>query len=105
MDDATEVSCWDGQWVTLFDITGETNSEIGCLNENSENINYADYRGEASTTAEGNTCQRWTDQMPHQHENTPENKPEEGLGEHNFCRNPDKEPRPWCYTTNPDQRW
>ena len=23
----------------------------------------------------------------------------------NFCRNPDKEVRVWCYTVNPDVRW
>ena len=25
--------------------------------------------------------------------------------EKNFCRNPDKEKRPWCYTTDPKKRW
>uniref|UniRef100_A0A4W4FYN9 Kringle domain-containing protein n=1 Tax=Electrophorus electricus TaxID=8005 RepID=A0A4W4FYN9_ELEEL len=25
--------------------------------------------------------------------------------EENYCRNPDGEPRPWCFTTNPSKRW
>lgn len=23
----------------------------------------------------------------------------------NYCRNPDGEPRPWCFTTSPSKRW
>lgn len=23
----------------------------------------------------------------------------------NYCRNPDGEPRPWCFTTDPNKRW
>ncbi|KAG3290531.1 plasminogen, transcript variant X2 [Ictidomys tridecemlineatus] len=63
-----------------------------------------DYRGKVAVTASGHTCQRWSEQTPHQHNRTPENFPCKGLDE-NYCRNPDGETTPWCYTTNSDVRW
>nr|XP_055041438.1 apolipoprotein(a)-like isoform X2 [Misgurnus anguillicaudatus] len=63
-----------------------------------------DYRGKISTTESGHTCQRWDSQTPHNHVYVPEILPEKNL-EENFCRNPDGQPRPWCYTTNPSKRW
>uniref|UniRef100_A0A8C3Y887 Kringle domain-containing protein n=1 Tax=Catharus ustulatus TaxID=91951 RepID=A0A8C3Y887_CATUS len=63
-----------------------------------------DYRGTIAVTESGNTCQHWSSQSPHSHSRTPENYPCRGLDE-NYCRNPDGEKRPWCYTTNPAARW
>lgn len=42
-------------------------------------------------------CQMWKSDSPHSHDNN------DLPG--NFCRNPDNEPAPWCYTTDPDTRW
>ena len=39
------------------------------------------------------------------HDRTPTNYPSKGLGDHNYCRNPDDEKGAWCYTTDPDHRW
>ena len=64
------------------------------------------YRGCQNKSISGKTCQSWTGQSPHNHENTPANKPDKGLGTHNYCRNPDGEPGGiWCYTTDKDERW
>jgi len=48
-------------------------------------------------TKSGKTCQKWTSQDPHNHDNV--------IGDHNYCRNPDSEEGPWCYTTDPNSRW
>ena len=58
-----------------------------------------DYRGTISHTASGKVCQRWSEQTPNAHTRTHEKYPLAGVGGHNFCRNPDGAPEPWCYTT------
>merc|ERR1712023_230448 len=64
------------------------------------------YRGTLNKTKSGRTCQNWTSQSPHKHNNTPQKKPNKGLGNHNYCRNPDGEPGGiWCYTTDKNKRW
>ena len=68
-----------------------------CSNEEK----YTDYRGTLSTTKNGYTCQKWTEQTPHVHSTTREDYPDGGLGDHNYCRNPDDEESVWCYTTDP----
>ncbi|XP_005363435.1 plasminogen [Microtus ochrogaster] len=70
-----------------------------CLKGRGEN-----YRGTVSVTVSGKTCQRWSEQTPHKHNRTPENFPCKNL-EENYCRNPDGETAPWCYTTDGDLRW
>ena len=65
-----------------------------------------DYRGHVAVTNTSKTCQKWTSQAPHKHHRTPKEYPLAGLGDHNYCRNPDSEPNgPWCYTEDPAERW
>ncbi|NWX11805.1 PLMN protein, partial [Aegotheles bennettii] len=63
-----------------------------------------DYRGRIAITESGNACQRWNTQFPHKHGWIPDRHPCKGL-EENYCRNPDGEKRPWCYTINSSIRW
>ncbi|XP_072043678.1 uncharacterized protein [Amphiura filiformis] len=70
-----------------------------------EDENGVDYRGHVSTTALGYVCQKWTSQEPHTHIYSPWRKPNTGLGDHNYCRNPDHELGPWCYTNHNDEKW
>lgn len=81
--------------------TSPTGSRVSeCSYEKDQN----DYRGDISTTEAGFECQRWDEQSPHKHSRTATDYPNAGLDE-NYCRNPDGEPRAWCYTTDPNKRW
>nr|XP_014344832.1 PREDICTED: plasminogen-like isoform X1 [Latimeria chalumnae] len=73
--------------------------DIDCYENNG-----ADYRGTASETISGTKCQAWSSMRPHMHEKTPQKFPDAGLTK-NYCRNPDNDQKPWCYTMNPEMRW
>jgi len=77
-------------------LAGET---CGCAEDG-----YAGYRGNLTVTEGSYTCQRWDSQEPHSHSRKPRRFPDSGL-DNNYCRNPDGEPRNWCYTTDPNKRW
>ncbi|XP_033737674.1 sushi, von Willebrand factor type A, EGF and pentraxin domain-containing protein 1-like isoform X2 [Pecten maximus] len=61
----------------------------------------SDYRGIQNRTANGILCQNWKSQSPHSHPLS--NRVDDGAA--NYCRNPDLELTPWCYTTNSRVRW
>jgi len=84
----------------------------------SGNRKYAKYTGDVDTTNTGKTCQDWDSQYPHKHRagghytdaatkrgidaDMGKRTDDEGIA---MCANPDKSPKPWCYTTNPKKRW
>ena len=57
------------------------------------------YNGQKNTTKSGIVCQAWGTSTPHKH----------SFGkladEKNYCRNPDGENKPWCYTIDSKKRW
>lgn len=61
------------------------------------------YRGAIDVTPTGIACQRWDSQYPHNHTFIPQAYPCKDLRE-NFCRNPDGQEFPWCFTTDPRVR-
>lgn len=57
-----------------------------------------DYRGHLDYTKSGVMCQPWSYKYPHDHNYTLTDN-NNGLGKHNWCRNPGGEKeRPWCFT-------
>ncbi|CDQ68648.1 unnamed protein product [Oncorhynchus mykiss] len=61
-----------------------------------------DYRGVVNTTVSGAHCLPWNSDLLHDelHMGTVERATLRGLGEHSYCRNPDGDKMPWCYTLN-----
>lgn len=57
------------------------------------------YRGAIDVTESGHRCLNWTDVAGFE-----ERYPGKGIGEHNYCRNPDGRIRPWCFFRNPRGR-
>ncbi|KAJ8416473.1 hypothetical protein AAFF_G00357610 [Aldrovandia affinis] len=62
--------------------------------------NATDYRGTVSTTLSGARCLPWNSDLLNDelHLDNVDNPALLGLGEHAFCRNPDEDEIPWCYT-------
>jgi len=70
--------------------------DTGCFDEEDKGETY---RGLVTSTSSGRTCQKWLDDKPHK---TGQEPTAPGLGNHNFCRNPDgSEEKPWCFTQDP----
>merc|ERR1719310_2568808 len=68
--------------------------DTGCYDEEDKGETY---RGLVTSTISGRTCQKWLDNKPHEPGMEPSD--ENGVGNHNFCRNPDGfEEKPWCFT-------
>ena len=68
----------------------------------------SEYAGTVSMTLTGRTCQTWSAQTPHSHSYTdPADFPDATLADaSNYCRNLDNAAAgPWCYTTNPNNRF
>mmetsp|Transcript_42310 Transcript_42310/g.92166 ORF Transcript_42310/g.92166 Transcript_42310/m.92166 type:complete len:182 (+) Transcript_42310:80-625(+) len=56
------------------------------------------YKGLVTSTVSGRTCQKWTETHPWD----ATTMQGEGLGNHNYCRNPDgSQDEPWCFTLDP----
>ncbi|XP_069756072.1 hyaluronan-binding protein 2-like isoform X2 [Narcine bancroftii] len=72
-----------------------------CYEDNGEN-----YRGNISTTEQGNTCLYWSSHLLlRKNINILGQQAEEnGLGDHRFCRNPDDDAKPWCFFKERNER-
>merc|ERR1719426_623112 len=71
--------------------------DVSCYEESDKGKGY---KGLVTTTSSGRTCQNWLVDKPHTVGIGPSTA--NGLGNHNYCRNPDgSEEKPWCYTQDP----
>ena len=68
-----------------------------------QDIHSTTYRGSVSTTQVGVACQNWVSTSPHTHRY--HDMVESGVGDHDYCRNPDGVGGVWCYTVDPETRW
>ncbi|MBN3316751.1 HGFA factor, partial [Atractosteus spatula] len=68
--------------------------DVRCYSDNG-----TEYRGTAQKTISGATCLPWSSDLLHNevHLGNVEDAALVGLGDHNFCRNPDRDEKPWCY--------
>ena len=67
----------------------------------------SEYEGTLNVTESGLTCQAWTAQSPHVPESLTDSDFPDGsmAAAENFCRNPDGNAGPWCYTMDPNVTW
>ncbi|XP_076445894.1 uncharacterized protein LOC143283535 [Babylonia areolata] len=118
---SSNVTRWEGVWAGsmaqlpyfVYPFICERRAKRPCLPLRHKDGR--DYRGKLDHTIDGITCQKWTDQYPHAHNlSVPADDPPkegqedpEGLGDHNYCRNPSaqRRSRPWCFTTKSSHRW
>lgn len=65
-------------------------------------FNGVSYRGNQQSTSSGLTCMNWKNSTrDYDVELHPDSLA--GVGDHNYCRNPDSAERPWCYISGPDE--
>merc|ERR550514_2338090 len=71
--------------------------DLSCYEESDKGKSY---KGLLTSTSSGRKCQVWSKQKPHKIGIEASN--ENGLGNHNYCRNPDGSfDKPWCFTMDP----
>ncbi|XP_063031474.1 tissue-type plasminogen activator isoform X2 [Melospiza melodia melodia] len=72
----------------------EIDTEVKCYKDTG-----VTYRGTWSTTESGAECLNWNSDglVNRRYSGHREDAAELGLGNHNYCRNPDEDSRPWCY--------
>ncbi|KAL5252859.1 hypothetical protein ACHWQZ_G015583 [Mnemiopsis leidyi] len=89
------------QFVNLAEVEvfGSEFGEVGCWDPDDKNSKGSGYDGTQSITRSGGSCLNWARQTNKNF--NPSVLPNGGLGDHNYCRNPDgSQGDVWCFTTS-----
>ncbi|XP_037339072.2 phosphoinositide-3-kinase-interacting protein 1 [Pungitius pungitius] len=82
--------------VAMVESSASNGHEKGCMRSNG-----VQYRGEEHSSSSGLTCLNWTNTSRDYNDGFHPDS-QTGVGDHNYCRNPDSSERPWCYIAGPD---
>ncbi|KAL6114198.1 pik3ip1 [Pungitius sinensis] len=80
----------------MVESSASNGHEKGCMRSNG-----VQYRGEEHSSSSGLTCLNWTNTSRDYNDGLHPDS-QTGVGDHNYCRNPDSSERPWCYIAGPD---
>ncbi|KAH3702837.1 hypothetical protein DPMN_077863, partial [Dreissena polymorpha] len=92
-----EVLLYDGTRPTVL-----SKNNSNCVSVSTE------WRGMLTHTVSGRECQLWSLDTPHTHNFNDRQRFANGeivTEAKNYCRDPDGEGTPWCYTNDPGRRW
>ncbi|XP_062576818.1 uncharacterized protein LOC134238715 [Saccostrea cucullata] len=107
LNNREEPWCYTDPYVNKFGARENCNIPM-CSQSNKECLDSTKgqyYFGTVSKTGDGIECQRWDKLQPHNHSFVYGFMGLSASEHENYCRNPDNEERPWCYTVNDTVRW
>ncbi|XP_051278875.1 phosphoinositide-3-kinase-interacting protein 1 [Dicentrarchus labrax] len=82
--------------VAIVESSASNGNQKDCMSSSG-----VEYRGEQQSSSSGLTCLNWTNTTRDYDVNIHPDS-HTGVGDHNYCRNPDSSERPWCYIAGPD---
>ncbi|XP_038558676.1 phosphoinositide-3-kinase-interacting protein 1 [Micropterus salmoides] len=82
--------------VDVVESSASNGNQKDCMRSNG-----VEYTGEQQSSSTGLTCLNWTNTTRDYDVNIHPDS-QTGVGDHNYCRNPDSSERPWCYIAGPD---
>lgn len=93
------MECQTGLLPVLLSALAALASCLDLFQSDCYTANGADYRGTQNQTSPqgGKPCLFWNETFQHPYNTLKYPNGEGGLGEHNYCRNPDGDVSPWCY--------
>ncbi|XP_033107149.1 tissue-type plasminogen activator-like, partial [Anneissia japonica] len=83
-----------------YDCPDESDEEEHCIKECFKMTDGSDYRGTQDTAADGTRCLPWTSPFKGTDSIYPADFIGKGIGDHNYCRNPNGKCRTWCYSSD-----